>query len=342
MAPHPNKITKIQQFPQPRNRTDIRAFVNLAGSFRRHVQNFSYLSAPLVALLANSKTFYRVPDQENAFQAMKAKLQEATLLKLPEPHKPYSLYTDASNIGIGAVLTQTDDQMDNAERPICFLSRKLQPDETGYSIVEKELLAIVYAMHKSRKYLVDTRFTLYTYNNAVKWLIQQSDPRSRLRRWIIILQEFDLDVIHIPTKANVVADGLSRYLDTHSTISDLEELSPEQFIPAFLNYGVNGTYEPYLTNVIQALQDVNVTGQPNIRFKARKFALVQGKLYRDVNNRRVYVPPQEERYVFYKEFIVYMVIFELMPLGTDFIKDTGGLMLIMISRISCERVILVN
>lgn len=140
--PHPNKVRAIQNFPAPKTRTHIRAFASLAGFYRRHVQGFSKIASPLNDLLKKNRVFLWGQEQEKAFQSLKLAIASAASLKYPDPAKPYKLYIDASDVGVGAVLTQWDDESE-AERPICFLSRKLQGAEINYPTLEKELLAVI-------------------------------------------------------------------------------------------------------------------------------------------------------------------------------------------------------
>lgn len=158
------------------------------------------------------------PDQKKSFQELKEAIANAVTLRYPDPNAPFKLYTDASEVGIGAVLTQEGDE--DGERPVCFLSRRLQASEHNYATVEKELLAEVYALKKLRKY----QFDLYTDNAAVRYLFQKAEPNQRLQRWILAIQEFRLKVHHLPEKQNVVADVLSRYPPARMTATDEEDV----------------------------------------------------------------------------------------------------------------------
>ena len=110
------------------------------------------------------------------------------ILAYPNPKMAYKLYTDASDIVLGAVLTQ-DDENGN-ERPICFLSRKLQDTEKKYNIAERELLAIVFVYKKCRKYLYDKEFTLFTDSSAIRYAFTKTQPNIRLHNWILAIQEY--------------------------------------------------------------------------------------------------------------------------------------------------------
>lgn len=117
------------------------------------------------------------------------------ILQYSDPHEPYILYTDASDIGLGAVLTQND-HAEN-EPPIWFLSRKLQGAEVNYPAMEKELLAVVSSLSKLRKYLYESEFLLCTDNTDVRYLFLKSEASSRLQRWIMAVQEFKFKVKHL-------------------------------------------------------------------------------------------------------------------------------------------------
>lgn len=201
IKPHPNNVAKIVNFPRPKNKTDIRAFVSLAGFYRRHAQNFSELVASLNRLLGKKVDFTWTEIGQNAFECIKRCIVNAAVLQYSDPKKPYKLFTDASDIGIGAVLTQYDEDL-GSDRPICFLSRKMIAAEINYPTVEKELLAVIYAMKKLRKYLLDKDFDLYTDNTAVRYLFCKSDPIQRLQRWIMAVQEYSFKVHHLPGKSN--------------------------------------------------------------------------------------------------------------------------------------------
>ncbi|KAG1143941.1 hypothetical protein G6F37_012390 [Rhizopus arrhizus] len=232
IKPHPQNVEKILKFPTPKNKTDIRALVSLAGFYRRHVQIFGELIVSLNKLLKKKEPFVWTQEQEQAFKTLKECIINAVQVKYPDPSKPYKLYTDASDIGVGAVFVQLDEEL-NEDRPICFLSRKLLPNEMNYPIVEKDLLAVIYALKKLRKYLLDKIFTLYTDNTVVRFLFFKRDPGSRLQRWVLAVQEYAFKVVHLPGKSNGVADVMSRYPPQENNESDLNDQLNELY-PAWL------------------------------------------------------------------------------------------------------------
>lgn len=296
IKPTPTKIEKISNFPQPKNRTDIRAFVNLCGFYRRHINHFSDLAAPLNELLKKNKSFVWSDKCEDAFVSLKNALCNATILKFPDPSQPYRLYTDASDVGIGACLAQLDP--DGVERPVCFLSRKLQPTETRYPTVEKELLAVIVALSKFRKYLFDKEFTLFTDNSAVSHLFFKNDPNQRLQRWIMATQEFRFKIKHLPGKYNIAADVMSRYPPP----SDSSDTSAEDDLDAlydhFLLLTVDGSkyYEEWLEEILYYFRNPGAQRvTTEVKNRSMKFKLDETHLYRRAGMRFLKIPHLGER-----------------------------------------------
>jgi hypothetical protein len=152
------------------------------------------------------------PLQQEAFERLKAALCASPVLVPPVPGGKYTLSTDASGVGVGAVLTQMQGEH---ERVIAYHSRKLNDAERRYTVHERELLGVVDACRAWRHYLSDGRFLLLTDNWANKHLHTQPhlDPK-RQARWVAELQSyFDFEIQHVPGVKNVVADALSRRPD---------------------------------------------------------------------------------------------------------------------------------
>ena len=130
------------------------------------------------------------------------------MLSNPDFSKPFVVQVDASNRGIGAVLSQTDDS--GEEHPIAYLSRKLAPREINYSTIERECLGIIWAIQSLRHYLFGKQFMVQTDHHPLRWLLHMKDKNQRLLRWSLILQEYSFDIVHQKGTANGNADGLSR------------------------------------------------------------------------------------------------------------------------------------
>ena len=145
---------------------------------------------------------------EQAFKSLKGCLCSDPLLWSPNLEKQFTLQTDASNCGIGAVLSQCDEE--SQEHPVAYYSRKLLPREERYSTIEKECLAIKEAIHNCRTYLLGRQFKVETDHPALVWMDRLKDINARLPRWCLLLQFYDFIVEHRKGSKNGNADGLSR------------------------------------------------------------------------------------------------------------------------------------
>ena len=164
--------------------------------------NFSEIKAVLTDLLTKW-----TKECDDALKLLQAHMNSEPLLILPNVNDTFVLRTDASSRGIGAALLQ---YRDGLLRPVKYLSRKLLPRETRYSTIERECLAIVWAVGKLALYLSNNRFILQTDQRALKYLQTSNFKNSRLTRWSILLQEFQFKIEHIPCRDNELADLLSR------------------------------------------------------------------------------------------------------------------------------------
>lgn len=209
VRPQVDKMEAIQNCPRPRTKKEVRSFLGLAGWYRRFVPQFATIAAPLTALTRKDQ---RNPvtwtdDCETAFSTLKTCLCSSPVLKSPDFNRRFLVQVDASAVGLGAVLAQGDP---GNEHPILYLSRKLQPRETRYSTVEKEGLAIKWALESLRYYLLGREFDLETDHRALTWINSMKDHNSRLTRWYLSLQPFRFTIRHRSGRTNVVADYLSR------------------------------------------------------------------------------------------------------------------------------------
>ena len=180
IQPDPSKVQAVREFPRPVTKTDIRAFLGLVGYYyRRFIPGFAAIAAPLTDLTrkGQSNQVNWGDDQEAAFQRLKCHLTSAPVLQVADPAKPYILQTDASDRGLGAVLSQHDPL--GEEHRVALASRKLLPRETKYSTIEKECLAIVWALQFFHVYLYGQSFTILTDHQPLAWLqSEEHEPEA--------------------------------------------------------------------------------------------------------------------------------------------------------------------
>ena len=212
----PAKIKAVSQLVPPSTVEQVRSFLGLVGYYRRFIPNFASLAAPLVALTKKGSKFLWEESQHNSFHSLKNHICSAPILAYPKFDQPFVLQTDASDKGLGAVLTQFDNS--GKEHVISYASRSLSDREKNYSATEKEALAVVFAVEHFRVYLLGRTFSLVTDHSALQWL-HSVEPKGRLARWIMILQEYSFTIQHRPGIAHGNADGLSRLPSTNASTS---------------------------------------------------------------------------------------------------------------------------
>lgn len=201
------KIQAIIDWPIPKKLREVRGFLGLCGYYRKFVDNFSDIAAPLHALTKKNVQFSWSEGCQISFDALKKKLTEAPILALPCDNGDYVLDTDASDHGIGAVLSQIQD---GKERVICYASRLYSAAEKRYCVTRKELLAVVYFVKNFRQYLLGRSFILRTDHSALQWLRRTPEPIGQQGRWLEILEEYNFTVEHRPGAKHANADAMSR------------------------------------------------------------------------------------------------------------------------------------
>lgn len=207
IQPDKNKYATILNFPVPTNADEVRRFVAFTNYYRRFIPYFSDLSAPLNNLLKKNVKFEWTKDCEKAFRTLKQKLLSPVILKFPDFTKKFILYTDASKIATGAVLTQKHGDI---ELPIAYASKNFTKGEKNKSTIEQELTAIHWAITYFRPYLYGRRFTVKTDHRPLVYLFSMKNPSSKLTRMRLELEEYTFDIEYVKGKENVSADALSR------------------------------------------------------------------------------------------------------------------------------------
>ncbi|GJR42572.1 reverse transcriptase domain-containing protein [Tanacetum coccineum] len=240
------KIDVIAKLPHPTTVKGVRSFLGHAGFYRRFIQNFSKIARPMTHLLEKETPFYFSKECIEAFNTLKKNLTEAPILIAPDWNEPFELMCDASDFALGAVLGQRHEKH---FRPIHYASKTMNEAESRYTTTEKEMLAVVYAFEKFRSYLVMNKCTVYTDHSALKYLFAKKDSKARLLRWVLLLQEFDFDVVDTKGAENLAADHLSRLENPHENELDPKEINEKFPLETLSSIAVLDASTPWFADI---------------------------------------------------------------------------------------------
>ena len=203
----PNKLSAVANWIPPSNIKGVREFLGFTGYYRRFVPDYSTVAQPLVRLLGKDCKFKWTESCQDAFKALRALLIETPVLAFPKEDLPYIVDTDASDYGIGGVLSQN---VEGTEHVIAYYSKSLNPAQQKYCTTRRELLAVVATLDHFKGYVWGPRFLIRTDHAALVWLTNLKNIQGMLARWLAKLQQFNFDIIHRPGAQYGNADGLSR------------------------------------------------------------------------------------------------------------------------------------
>lgn len=243
LQPNPQKVESIKKYPEPSNLKELRAFLGLSGYYRRFMKNYADIAKPLTKYLKGenghrqiskneSKNFKITLDNDGrkSFELLKELLSSRDVLAFPDFNKPFILTTDASNLAIGAVLSQN---FHDGERPITFISKTLSDTERNYATNEKEMLAIVWALQNLRNFIYGHKVLIYTDHQPLTFTVSPKNNNAKLKRWKSFIEEHDHEIYYKPGKSNVVADALSRIqINSLTATQHSAEEDDSSFIPS--------------------------------------------------------------------------------------------------------------
>eukprot|EP00731_Ephydatia_muelleri_P034653 Em0070g9a len=231
VRPEHSKVDSVKQFQVPTTKSDVRTFLGLTGYYRKFIQEYAEIAAPLTDLTRKNAPNHVqwTAECDSAFNRLKDCLCCEPILRSPDFSLPFVLQTDASGRAIGAVLSQVGG--DDEEHPVAYYSRKLLPREEKYSTVEKECLAIILGIQTFRVYLLGRPFVIQTDHRSLEWLDRLKENNGRLTRWSLALQPYQYSVQYRTGQKNGNADALSRYF-VDATSESKEEVEGVSGKPA--------------------------------------------------------------------------------------------------------------
>jgi len=315
LQPNPERVTAVKHFATPTDVKTVKQFLGLASFYRKFVPNFAKIAEPLHALTRKGVEFEWSSACQESFNCLRQKLVESPVLAYPNFNKDFVLETDASICGLGAVLSQV--QEDGCFHPISYASRALSVQERNYAITELETLAVVWAIGHFQKYLYGHSVTVYSDHAAVNAVLQSPNPSSKHARWwtkVFGSGIKDVQIIYRPGKENRNADALSRQphasapfegiaegeLQVCSITSDTDmevllKAEPTAYVP--VNFRDEQLQDSRLYEIIHFMETDELPGD---RARARKvatqqslFVILDGILYyldKRSNRTRVAVP----------------------------------------------------
>ncbi|XP_073688511.1 uncharacterized protein [Garra rufa] len=250
MRMDPEKVKAVVDWPSPDSRKALQRFLGFANFYRRFIRNFSQLAAPLTALTSPRTTFRWSDAAEAAFANLKSRFVSAPILVTPDPSRQFVVEVDASEVGVGAVLSQrspADDKM----HPCAFFSHRMSPAETNYDIGNRELLAVKLALEEWRHWLEGSGvpFIVWTDHKNLEYIRTAKRLNSRQARWALFFGRFDFTLSYRPGSKNIKPDSLSRIFDRSDRPSTPEGIFPETLIVSALNWEVESKVKTALHGV---------------------------------------------------------------------------------------------
>ncbi len=239
MRMDPDKIQAVVDWPTPDSRKALQRFLGFANFYRRFIRSFSQLAAPLTALTSIKTLFRWSSAAAAAFTKLKGCFVSATILIAPDPSRQFVVEVDASEVGVGAILSQrssSDDKM----HPCANFSHRLSPAERNYDIGNRELLAVKLALEEWRHWLEGSgvQFIVWTDHKNLEYIKSAKRFNSRQARWALFLGRFDFSISYRPGSKNIKPDALSHIFDHSDRPSFSEPIVPQKFFVSAVTWEI--------------------------------------------------------------------------------------------------------
>ena len=267
----PEKVQAVKSWPSPNSVTEVRSFLGFCSYYRKFVKGFADIASPLHKITEKGRKFEWTDECQDAFESLKDILTSTPILAYPDESSSFILDTDASEIGIGAVLSQIQD---GNERVLAYASRKLNKAERSYCVTRRELLAVVHFVKHFKHYLYGRKFLIRTDHGSLRWLMNFKSPEGQIARWLEVLGTFSFEIQHRPGRQHGNADGLSRVpcrqcgrsdqddaLDSESVTGVTAESDREEIVPPISEQLVDSSLDrEETTQVKQRVTGVSSSG----------------------------------------------------------------------------------
>ncbi|CAM4349732.1 unnamed protein product [Leuciscus chuanchicus] len=247
----PAKVQAVTEWPIPESRVALQRFLGFANFYRRFIRNFSQVAAPLSALTSVKSSFKWSESAQRAFDQLKHLFTTAPILVTPDVSKQFIVEVDASEVGVGGVLSQRSDS-DNKVHPCAYFSHRLSSAERNYDVGDRELLAIRLALAQWRQWLEGSSvpFVVWTDHRNLEYIRSAKRLNARQARWSLFFARFDFRISYRPGSKNVKPDALSRLFDPTDAIPTPREIIPPGRVVGTAVWGIERLVKRALSHSI--------------------------------------------------------------------------------------------
>ena len=220
IQPLPEKLESLAKMPVPQNAKQVKQFLGLVGYYRKFVPCFSDIARPLTQLTRKNEGFNWSTECDKCFHMLKDYLQEAPILRYPDPAADYILYTDASKYAYAGVLTQS---IDGTDHPVAYTSGLFRGSQLNWAALTKEAYAIYMSVKKLSFYLDSVQITLRSNHLPLKKFLEKNTMNAKVKNWAVELESQNINFEFVAGTKNVLADTLSRLIEFDDSIKLPEE-----------------------------------------------------------------------------------------------------------------------
>ena len=226
IQPLPEKLESISKMPTPKNAKQVKQFLGLVGYYRKFVPRFADISRILTKLTRKNEEFKWTTECEKCFKLLKEYLQEAPILRYPDPAASYTLYTDASKYAYAGVLTQT---VEDTDHPVAYVSGLFRGSQLNWAALTKEAYAIYMSVKKLSFYLDSAKILVRSDHLPLKRFLEKNTLNSKVNNWAVELESQKIEFKFIDGVKNVLADTLSRLIEIDEDVKLPEEKEGHEF-----------------------------------------------------------------------------------------------------------------
>ncbi|XP_043068710.2 uncharacterized protein [Drosophila bipectinata] len=287
ISPGEVKMQAISMFPTPTNVTEVRQFLGLTGYFRKFVAGYAIISEPLRVLLRKAQPFIWEQRQEDAFIELKRSLTSSPVITSYRLDAEHELHTDASAVGLAAVLMQNEA---GQLKPIAYFSRATSKSEKNYHSYELEALAVVESLERFKYYVYGKNVRVVTDCNALKSSMDKKELIPRIARWWLRIQEYDIEIVHRAGILMCHADALSRapYENAHDIETACLKIAKTLIDEADWLFAIQ-LQDERIRNIVTEMKGAKKTEND-------EYVIEQDRLFRKYDNKLLWVVPKQLRY----------------------------------------------